>query len=193
LAKTEDEDGAPGSDRRSPRGRRAVCGIIRGTLRRILAVSPLLALAALLIAPALARANPYNVSEVPKLIKEREARKLHGAGIHSTDDLLHHAVDPAQRKQLAKQTGLGAARVEQLARCSDLLRLSDIGPEFVLLLDAAGVKSVPDLAAMASPALTKKISALNKARHIANPAPNEAQVRNWVTQATKLPAVLVKR
>jgi predicted flap endonuclease-1-like 5' DNA nuclease len=161
-------------------------------LRRILAISLLLAFGAL-TAPALARANPYNVSEVPKLIKEREARKLHGAGIHSTDDLLQHAVDPAQRKQLAKETGLGAARVDQLARCSDLLRLSDIGPEFVMLLEAAGVKSVPDLAAMDPPALTKKMSAVNKTRHLANPAPNEGQVRNWVNQAGKLPAVLIKR
>jgi len=156
-------------------------------------LSPLLALAALLATPAPASANPYNVSEVPKLIKEREARKLHSAGIHSTDDLLQHAIDPAQRKQLAKQTGLGAARVEQLARCSDLLRLSDIGPEFVMLLEAAGVKSAPDLAAMDPPALAKKMGALNKARHIANPAPSEAQVRNWVNQAGKLPSVLVKR
>jgi len=156
-------------------------------------LSPLLALAALLATPAPARANPYNVSEVPKLIKEREARKLHSAGIHSTDDLLQHAIDPAQRKQLAKQTGLGTARVEQLARCSDLLRLSDIGPEFVMLLEAAGVKSAPDLAAMDPPALAKKMGALNKARHIANPAPSEAQVRNWVNQAGKLPSVLVKR
>ncbi len=168
-------------------------GIIRAILRRTLAFSLLLALAALLIAPAQAGANPYNVSEVPKLIKEREARKLHGAGVHSTDDLLQHAVDPAQRKQLAKQTGLGAARVAELARCSDLLRLSDIGPEFVMLLDAAGVKSVPDLAAMDPPALAKKMSRLNKARHIANPAPSEAQVKNWVRQAGQLPAVLVER
>ena len=161
-------------------------------MRRILATSLLLAFAAL-TAPARARANPYNVSEVPKLIKEREARKLHGAGVHSTDDLLRHAVDPAQRKQLAKETGLGAARVDQLARWSDLLRLSDIGPEFVMLLEAAGVRSVPELATMDPPALTKKMSAVNKTRHIANPAPNEVQVRNWVNQAGKLPAVLVKR
>ena len=139
-------------------------------------------------------ANPYNVSEVPKLIKEREARKLHGAGIHSTDDLLQRAVGPAQRKQLAKETGpRRRARLDQLARCADLLRLSDIGPEFVILLDAAGIKSVPDLAAMDPPALTKKMATLNKTRHIANPAPSEAQVRSWVSQASKLPAVLVKR
>ena len=73
------------------------------------------------------------------------------------------------------------------------MRLSDIGPEFVILLDAAGIKSVPDLAATDPPALTKKMAALNKTRHIANPAPNETQVRSWVTQAGKLPAVLVKR
>jgi len=178
-----------GLARANARGRpceRYHAGILRNALL------PLLALAACLTAPGLARANPYNVSEVPKLIKEREARKLHSAGIHSTDDLLQHAVDPAQRKQLAKQTGLGAGRVAELARCSDLLRLSDIGPEFVMLLDAAGVKSVPDLAAKDPPALAKKMSTVNKARHIANPAPSEAQVKNWVSQAGKLPAVLVK-
>jgi predicted RecB family nuclease len=152
-----------------------------------------LALAAVLLVPARAGANPYNVSEVPKLIKEREARKLHGAGIHSTDDLLHHAVDAGQRKQLAKQTGLGGARLEQLARCADLLRLSDIGPEFVMLLEASGIKSVPDLATAAPPALTRKVAAVNKSRHIANPAPTEAQVRGWVAQAGKLPPVLAKR
>jgi predicted RecB family nuclease len=153
----------------------------------------LVALASLLLAPARADANPYNVSEVPKLIKGREASKLHEAGIHSTDDLLHRAVGPADRKQLAKQTGIGAARLEELARCADLLRLSDIGPEFVMLLDAAGIKSVPDLATTDAPALTKKMTALNRKRHIANPAPGEAQVRGWVTQASQLPAVLTKR
>jgi uncharacterized protein DUF4332 len=152
----------------------------------------LFTLAALLLASP-AAANPYNVSEVPKLIKDREARKLHASGIHSTDDLLHRAVGPADRKQLAKETGLPGARVEQLARCADLLRLSDIGPEFVILLEAAGTKSVPDLAAMDPPALTKKMAALNKSRHIASPAPSEAQVRGWVSQASQLPAVLVKR
>jgi hypothetical protein len=150
------------------------------------------ALAALLFASS-AFANPYNVSEVPKLIKDREARKLHGAGIHSTDDLLHRAVGPAERKQLAKETGLPGGRLDQLARCADLLRLSDIGPEFVILLETAGIKSVPDLATMDPAALTKKMAALNKSRHIANPPPSEAQVRGWVSQASKLPAVLVKR
>ncbi len=158
-----------------------------------LSLSISLTLAALLFAPARAGANPYNVSEVPKLIKAPEARKLHDAGIHNTDDFLHHAVDAGQRKQLAKETGLGAARVDQLARCADLLRLYDIGPEFVILLEAAGVKSVPDLATMQPPALTKKIAAVNRSRHIANPAPTEAQVRGWVTQAGKLPPVLAKR
>ena len=163
----------------------------RNPRRRLLLL--LFALATPLLAPAHVIANPYNVSEVPKLIKEREARKLHGAGVHSTDDLLHRAAGPAERKQLAKETGLPGARLDQLARCADLLRLSDIGPEFVILLEAAGIKSVPDLAAMDPRALTKKMAALNKSRRIANPTPGEAQVRGWVSQASKLPAVLAKR
>jgi predicted RecB family nuclease len=148
---------------------------------------------ALLLAPVRASANPYNVSEVPKMIKEREARKLHDAGIHSTDELLRRAPGPEQRRQLAKQTGIGGARIDQLARCADLLRLQNIGPEFVMLLEAAGVKSIPNLATLSPPALTKKMAALNRTRHIANPAPDEAQTRDWVSQAAKLPAALSAR
>ena len=157
---------------------------------RFLASLPSLPVAPVLAITARASANPYNVSEVPKLIKDGEARKLHEAGIHSTDELLRRAPGPEQRKQLAKQTGIGAARVDQLARCADLLRLQNIGPEFVLLLDASGVKSIPNLAKMAPPALTKKMATVNRTRHIAQPAPNEARVRDWVTQAAKLPAAL---
>ena len=62
-----------------------------------------------------------------------------------------------------------------------------------MLLEAAGVKSIPDLATLSPPALTKKMATVNRARHIARPAPDEAQVRDWVTQASKLPAALTPR
>jgi hypothetical protein len=141
--------------------------------------------------PGDALANPYNVGEVPKLISAREAPKLAGLGIHMTDQLLGRATTAADRRRLAKSTGLRAARVEQLARYADLLRLQNIGPEFVILLEATGVRSVPDLATRDAPALTKKAAALNRTRRIANPAPTEAQVADWISQSINLPAVLV--
>lgn len=146
----------------------------------------LLAMLAFLAGGAPAAANPYNVSEIPRLIDAGDARKLHDAGIHTTDELLRRGTTADQRKQLAKQAGLRGARVDQLIRCADLLRLQDIGPEWVMLLDAAGVKSVSDLATLRPPALTRKVAAVNRARHLANPAPTEAQIRDWIAQAGKL-------
>jgi hypothetical protein len=153
----------------------------------------LFAAMAIVGAAAPVSANPYNVSEIPRLIAAADARKLHEAGVHTTDELLRRAATVDQRKQLAKQAGLRGARVDQLARWADLLRLQDIGPEWVMLLEAAGVKSVPDLATRDAAELTRKGAALNRVRHIANPAPTEAQVRGWIAQAGKLPAALTPK
>jgi hypothetical protein len=143
------------------------------------------------LAGGAAYANQYNVAEVPKLISARDAGKLRAVGITMTDDILHHAATAIDRKTLAKRSGLRAARVEQLARYADLLRLENIGPEWVILLEASGIRSIPDLATRDPAALTKKVAAVNRTRRIANPAPTEAQVGDWVTQAGKLAAVLI--
>jgi hypothetical protein len=138
-----------------------------------------------------ASANPYNVSEVPKMIDGGTATKLHALGIHMTDQLLVRAVTVDDRQSLAKSIGLPAPRVERMARHADLLRLMNIGPEFVILLEATGVRSIPDLATRDAATLTKKTAAVNRKRHIAKPGPTEAQLRDWITQSAKLPAVLV--
>ena len=137
-----------------------------------------------------AQANPYNVSEVPKLIDGGTATRLHALGIHMTDQLLGQAATAGDRKRLARSTGLRGARIEQMARQADLLRLMNIGPEFVILLEATGVRSIPDLATRDAATLTRKATALNRARHLAHPGPTEAQVRDWIAQSRKLPAVL---
>jgi len=153
-------------------------------------------LAALLLAillclvPSRARANAYAVGEIPRMIPEREALKLHAAHIFVTDDLLHRAASPGARKQLARKAGLRAARVDQLCRYADFLRLQNIGPEWVMLLEAAGLRSIPDLARQSAPELTRKIEAINRARRIADPGPTEAQLVDWITQAAKLPPIL---
>ncbi len=145
---------------------------------------------ACLLAAAPAFANHYAVSEVPRMIPARDARKLIDAGIRVTDDLLRQAATADARKQLAKKTGLRGARIDQLVRYADFLRLQNIGPEWVMLLDVAGVKSVPDLAGRSAPELTRKIEAANRTRHLADPAPRQELVLDWISQAAKLPAVI---
>lgn len=142
------------------------------------------------VVPSLAAANAYNVGEIPQMIPQREAMKLLGAHLYMTDDLLRAAASAGARKQLARTLGLRAARLEQLVRYADLLRLQNIGPEWVMLLEATGLKSIPELARQSPPELTRKAETVNRARRIANPGPTEVQVRDWITQAAKLPPIL---
>src|SRR3954468_1870678 len=110
--------------------------------------------------------SQYNVSEVPRLVAARDAARLHANGVHSTEDVLQKGARADGRRALAKTTGVRLATVETLARRADLLRLSDIGPEHVLLLEAAGVKSVPDLATRDAAALGATLGAAGKAKHL---------------------------
>ena len=63
----------------------------------------------------------------------------------------------------------------------------------MILLETAGIKSVPDLAAMDPPALAKKMASLNKCAPHRQPGAQRSAGRGWVSQASKLPAVLVRR
>jgi hypothetical protein len=124
------------------------------------------------------------------MIPQREAMKLLGAHLYMTDDLLRAAASAGARKQLARRLGLRAARLDQLVRYADVLRLQNIGPEWVMLLEATGLKSIPDLARRSPPELARKADAVNRARRLADPGPTEAQMRDWISQAAKLPPIL---
>jgi hypothetical protein len=132
----------------------------------------------------------YQLSEVPRLVHDRDARKLQKAGVYSTDEILLKAATSKGREALAKRTGLPRVTLLTLARRADLLRLDSISPEWVLLLEAAGVKSVADLAHRDGAALREAAAAANAAKKIANPPPDDARLRAWITQAKMLPALL---
>src|SRR5204863_6736400 len=96
------------------------------------------------------------------------------------------------RAALARSAGIPRATLVTLARRSDLLRLDEISPDWVLLLEAAGVKSVADLGGLAPNKLLEAVAAANGPRKkIANPPPTEAIVRRWIEQAKKLPVAFV--
>jgi hypothetical protein len=134
----------------------------------------------------------YNVSEVPLLVRSRDARKLHAAGVHSTEEILRAGATDGGRAALARSAGLPRATIVTLARRSDLLRLDEISPDWVLLLEAVGIKSVVDLGAREPGKLLAAIAAANGPRkRIANPPPADAVVRRWIDQAKKLPVAFV--
>lgn len=137
-----------------------------------------------------ALASHYAVADVPSLITAPDAAKLAKAGVGTTEELLQKAAKPKDRKTLAKASGLSAGAVLDLARRCDLLRIKGIGPEMVLLLEAAGVKTAADLSKKEAAALTTEAAQANKAKKITEKPPTEPQFQDWIDQAKKLPVVI---
>jgi predicted flap endonuclease-1-like 5' DNA nuclease len=134
--------------------------------------------------------SQYAVTEVPQLVAPRDAARLQKAGLHSTEDVLRQGATAGGRKELARRTHIKPSTIERLARRADLLRLADVGPEHVLLLEAVGVKSMSDLAARDPTAVTAAAAAANRARKIVDLMPGQAQFRAWITQAKSLPPII---
>ena len=145
-------------------------------------------LAVLAARPALA--SHYALTEVGRLVPPSDAEKLKKAGVETTEQLLEKAKTAKDRRALAKASGLGLPAVTALARHCDLLRIKGVGPEMVLLLEAAGVKSIADLAKRDAAGLTAAAESANKGQKISEKLPTEPQMADWIEQAKKLPAVL---
>ena len=137
-----------------------------------------------------ALASHYAVGDVPTLISAADAEKLKKGGVSTTEEMLLKAAKPKDRKALAKASGLPAATIMSIARRCELLRIKGIGPEMVLLLEAAGVKTSADLAKKTAPTLTTEADAANKAKKITEKPPTEPQFEDWITQAKALPTVI---
>jgi len=150
----------------------------------------LFAVAALLTIGRPAFASHYAVGDVPRLITSADAEKLHKAGVNTTEDLLAKAGKAKDRKALAKASGISAGTLLDLARRCDLLRIKGVGSEMVLLLEAAGVKSIAELAKKDAPGLLAAITSANSAKKISEKPPTEPQVQFWIDEAKKLPVVV---
>jgi predicted flap endonuclease-1-like 5' DNA nuclease len=137
-----------------------------------------------------ALASHYAVGDVPTLISTADADKLKKGGVSTTEEMLLKAAQPKDRKALAKASGLPAATIMTIARRCELLRIKGIGPEMVLLLEAAGVKSSAELAKKDPAALTASSDAANKAKKITDKPPTEPQFQDWIAQAKALPTVI---
>jgi predicted flap endonuclease-1-like 5' DNA nuclease len=158
------------------------------TLRFILGIAAALAISA---RPALA--SHYAVGDVPSLISSADSEKLKKGGISTTEELLAHAAKAQDRKALAKRAGLPPASLLVLAKRCDLLRIKGVGPEMVLLLEAAGVSTTAELAKKDPAALTESANAANKVKKISEKPPTEPQFQDWIEQAKRLPQMIEPR
>ena len=144
----------------------------------------------LALAPGSAWASHYAVGDVPSLISAGDAEKLKKGGVTTTEEMLGKAATAKDRKALAKASGLSGATIMTIAKRCDLLRVKGIGPEMVLLLEAAGVKTAGELAKKDPAALTTATDQANKAKKITEKPPTEPQFKDWIDQAKALPATV---
>lgn len=116
--------------------------------------------------------------------------KLRAAGIKDTDALLARTKTPAQRKALAKDSGLTYQQVLKFANMVDLYRINGVGSEYAELLEAAGVDTVPELARRRADNLARAMTEINTKRKLVRRTPTEAEVVKWVAEAKLLPRML---
>jgi len=154
-------------------------------------------LALILLAAAPARASHYPLTEVPTLITAADAEKLGKVEISTTEDLISKAGNRKERVAAAKAAGLKPAALWAMVRRADLLRIKGVGPEMVLLLEAAGVKDLGDLkkkdAAKLDAAMTKaNEAAKKKGQALTEKPPAPEQIAFWIDEAKKADVLIHK-
>jgi predicted flap endonuclease-1-like 5' DNA nuclease len=117
------------------------------------------------------------------------AAKLEEQGIHDSDQLLDAARTPADRRQLAKQTGVETQIILELADRSSLARIHGVGGVLSDLLVQIGVKTVKELATRRADHLHDKLSELidqKKIKRIGK-GPSLEMIQHWIDEAKAMP------
>ena len=127
----------------------------------------------------------YPISEIDGL-SAFSASKLKSLGIRTTDALLEAAKTVKGRKALAAKTGISEQQLLEWANVSDYMRIPGMGKAKVVLVRAAGVATVRELALRNPARLAESIKEVNTRRKLVRLLPSEKSVKQLVEQARKL-------
>nr|WP_086939890.1 DUF4332 domain-containing protein [Thaumasiovibrio occultus] len=123
-------------------------------------------------------------------IGETYASKLVAIGISSIEDLLDKGAKPADRKQIAEQSGVSGKLVLKWLNRADLSRIKGISTQYADLLEFSGVDTVPELAQRNAANLALKMKEVNEERGLVRQLPAETKVQDWIDQAKQLPRAI---
>ena len=118
------------------------------------------------------------------------AAKLSSAGVVTTEHLLERGGSASGRNALAEQTGQSHAQILEWVNHVDLMRIDGVGSEYADLLEAAGVDSVPELAARNAANLTAALESTNASKDLVRRVPSETAVSRWIDEAKSLPKLV---
>jgi predicted flap endonuclease-1-like 5' DNA nuclease len=123
-------------------------------------------------------------------VGEVYAEKLSAAGVSTTDDLLEKGASAKGRAEIAAKSGVTETLILKWVNHCDLYRLDGAGEEYIDLLEASGVDTVPELAQRNADNLYQKLVETNEAKKLTRKLPSQDQVAKWVAQAKTLPRVV---
>jgi predicted flap endonuclease-1-like 5' DNA nuclease len=117
-------------------------------------------------------------------------RRLRKAGIRSVKTLLQKGATPKGRKELAANTSISEQVILEWVNRADLLRVPGIGSQYSVLLEAAGVDTVRELAQRKASPLFEVLQRLNEEKNMVTRLPAQQVVEIWVGHAKSLPRLL---
>lgn len=131
----------------------------------------------------------YKIVEIEG-VGEVYAEKLKAEGIDTVEVLLEKCSKPAGRKALAEATGISPKLILKWTNHADLFRIKGVGPQFVELLEAAGVDTVKEFRHRVPENLQKRLEEVNEQKNLCNRVPSVSEVEKMVEQAKQLPPAL---
>lgn len=111
------------------------------------------------------------------------ADRLRDAGITTTDEFLDRAGDAAARRGLAAAVRIDPAVLLAWAGRCDLFRIHGLGRARAELLEAAGLRTVADLAAWTPDRLAARLAEINGGGAYCAVTPGLRTVADWIAQA----------
>lgn len=128
--------------------------------------------------------------ELVEGIGPKYADKLKEKDIKTTKQLLVLGSTPAGRQDIAKRVRVNKKRVLEWVNRVDLMRISGVGEEYSDLLEEAGVDTIPELAQRNPENLAEMMAEINDKKNLVRALPSDSQVKEWVSQAKKLPRLV---
>ena len=131
----------------------------------------------------------YKISEITS-IPNAQLKKLQEQGIKTADALLDAGRTPADRRALAKVTGIQENNLFKWVNYADLSRVDGLAPELTTLLEEVGITTMLDLRGRSPFSLHTKLVNTNRDRNIVEQVPDMLKVADIVNNAkTMEPAV----
>lgn len=116
--------------------------------------------------------------------------KLCKLGIKTTSMLLRKGALPEKRIELAEKLGLNPSKILKWVIYCDFFRLKGMKPEYVDLLQAAGIATVQGIMGYDYEDLARKLSSVDAEKRLVSKLPSRKQVISWIAQAQELPGLI---